>query len=489
VQFWWVGVTLSFFFFLTYLSSLTSPWNRLEMAWSRHDILPLIFILSLGGGLCVLGWLTLKRMVQSEKIRTMLFILVFFLVVWPYFDSRILTQHFLLSKVWEACKILLLILLGYFLLKYPFRCKSFLKSFLLIISPVVGVFLFRTLFFSPIPVMVGTLSSVSPSKSSSPPVLFILFDEWSYDRTFINRNPKAIFTTLQSLVSTAIVFHQALSPGIRTIESVPILLGDPVFQKAKSQSPLIIKNSLFRQAKERGWENVIVGSYLPYPLWFGNDIQFGLQAPDYKNPRPTFIESVQSHLALGLLHPLSYWKIPFGQAYYNHVNLRNQKRRVAYVHKWAKKSVKRSGNKTFTFVHYSLPHDPFLSVNTIKFPSNPIQGYEGNILYADRLLQDLIQSLKEQEIWDKSLVIVTSDHGWKTDPSLQNFTQLEALNKQLRHVPLMVKMPFQNTRIDVDSPYDLVRLKTLLSLIFKTDFSQKRLIFKENKFSFLPTSS
>ena len=94
-----------------------------------------------------------------------------------------------------------------------------------------------------------------------------------------------------------------------------------------------------------------------------------------------------------------------------------------------------SSKATLHFIHNHLPHGPFLYLPSGKsygpggfFQNSPrmtkgkwtggewetLQGLQRHLLqvgFADRLLGDLITRLREAELYERSLLIVTSDHG------------------------------------------------------------------------------
>jgi len=71
---------------------------------------------------------------------------------------------------------------------------------------------------------------------------------------------------------------------------------------------------------------------------------------------------------------------------------------------------------------------------------NVIAQYDGGILYVDTVLRDLTGRLKELELYDETLLIVTSDHGESLGHEGTFFGHGEFWEEGLR-VPLLVKLP------------------------------------------------
>jgi arylsulfatase len=75
--------------------------------------------------------------------------------------------------------------------------------------------------------------------------------------------------------------------------------------------------------------------------------------------------------------------------------------------------------------------------------------YDGAIAYADAQMGHLFDLLRERDLFDQALIIVTSDHGEQfAEHGLWRHSN--SLYQQLLHVPLMVKYPGQRTGRVVD---------------------------------------
>jgi arylsulfatase len=140
---------------------------------------------------------------------------------------------------------------------------------------------------------------------------------------------------------------------------------------------------------------------------------------------------------------------------------------VAYLKKYYK-------NKFFMWIHYQDPHGPYTPKPpfnnqfrndsekslTLKFSSTPdlkggipsyqmlgenrdfnyyVSQYDGEILYFDTHFKTLIETLKELNVYDNSLIIFTADHGEGMGEHDYYFTHGETLFNTCLHVPLIVK--------------------------------------------------
>jgi arylsulfatase A-like enzyme len=115
----------------------------------------------------------------------------------------------------------------------------------------------------------------------------------------------------------------------------------------------------------------------------------------------------------------------------------------------------------FFFINYNDPHKPYtpptkfqeqLSIpDRIKSDLDPRAiDYLGEVAFVDSELGKLFQSLKEKNLWDNSLILITSDHGEVMDPGheISLFTGTntlfghgQGLYGEDIHVPLFIKFP------------------------------------------------
>jgi tetratricopeptide (TPR) repeat protein len=92
----------------------------------------------------------------------------------------------------------------------------------------------------------------------------------------------------------------------------------------------------------------------------------------------------------------------------------------------------------FLFVHLYEPHTPYSPPE--PFRSQYKSAYDGEIAHVDQILGNFLESLKQRGLYDKSLIILLSDHGEGLNDHGEDehgiFLYREALQ-----VPLLVKLP------------------------------------------------
>lgn len=98
----------------------------------------------------------------------------------------------------------------------------------------------------------------------------------------------------------------------------------------------------------------------------------------------------------------------------------------------------RTDKPFFAFLHLYEPHTPYTPPEPYfsRYPNH----YDGEIAYADEIVGEFLADLKQRNVYDKSLIILLSDHGEGLGEHGEDehgiFLYREALQ-----VPLIVKLP------------------------------------------------
>ncbi len=98
----------------------------------------------------------------------------------------------------------------------------------------------------------------------------------------------------------------------------------------------------------------------------------------------------------------------------------------------------RAGKPFFLFVHLYEPHTPYTPPE--PFASRYADKYDGEIAYADSLVGNFVADLKARDLYDKSMIVLLSDHG----EGLNDHGEEEHgvfLYREAIQVPLLVKLP------------------------------------------------
>ena len=139
----------------------------------------------------------------------------------------------------------------------------------------------------------------------------------------------------------------------------------------------------------------------------------------------------------------------------------------------------------FVYFHASLPHYPYVYDSSGKLHGNPdtaffpgrdvtqvLRNYVRQLQRVDRLLGRFLERLKETGLWPDSILVVTSDHGLRT----QGFLEPEGFPKKSGdlgpRVPLMVRAPSLVPGV-LSTPYQHIDFLPSLLEILDVHYSPK----------------
>ncbi|HVS32178.1 MAG TPA: sulfatase-like hydrolase/transferase, partial [Thermoanaerobaculia bacterium] len=108
---------------------------------------------------------------------------------------------------------------------------------------------------------------------------------------------------------------------------------------------------------------------------------------------------------------------------------------IAAAEQWLEKT---SAQPFFLFLHLYDPHTPYEAPQ--PFLSQYEDRYDGEIAWVDHLLGKFFESLKRRGLYDRSMIVVTSDHG----EGLNDHGEEEHgifLYREVLQVPLLLKLP------------------------------------------------
>jgi arylsulfatase A-like enzyme/Tfp pilus assembly protein PilF len=115
---------------------------------------------------------------------------------------------------------------------------------------------------------------------------------------------------------------------------------------------------------------------------------------------------------------------------------------------------KRRPGPFFLWVHLYDPHDPYDPPEPYKsrFASN---HYDGEVAYTDSVVGRLLTALKNQGLFDGSLIAVMADHGEAFGEHGENHHGI-FLYDETTHVPLLIKLPRQKKETRIEAKVALI---------------------------------
>jgi len=293
---------------------------------------------------------------------------------------------------------------------------------------------------------------LSQDKSSTP-IHLIVFDAMSYD-VLNDPDIEHLFPNFNKfLAKDSYVFEDARSPGAYTIASIPKLLTGIQYEdrlREENHRLLIAQSddqeyqdipadsSIFNHTLSYGYNNILLGWSIPYCNIFGEYLTYGRVFPHYSRlsqlwPYPFYILLYSSSL----------------QQRDNTINMFN-----AYLSK-----IDSSPQNTFFFTHFPIPHEPYVFDSQgfvdqfweTMLKGGPIiskENYVKQMMFVDKIMGEIVKKLKEKNLYDSSLIIITSDE--------------EGLWGKKRKVPLLIKTPFQNSQHNIKTKAHTINIKKML---------------------------
>ena len=312
---------------------------------------------------------------------------------------------------------------------------------------------------------------IAPSKPSIP-IHLIIFDGTSYD-VLNDQDLKHLFPNLNGLFANdSFVFEDAHSPGIHTVLSVPALLTGIEYDRFREENlqfliaqsededyeKLPIEGSLFQISKSNRYNNVLIGTYFPYGNIFGKYLTYGRVFPFY----PKFSQLLPSPFA----HLL----------YISHFHQRNIF--LDAFNQYLSK-IDSSPRNTFFFIHFPIPHEPFVFDSqgfVDQYWEVMLKGgrykykerYVNQLMFVDKKVGEIVKKLKDNNLYDKSLIIITSDHNYFKVKEYNSHYLMYINMYNMTKVPLFIKVPFQKSQHLIKEKVYTVNVKKFLSSFFES---------------------
>lgn len=296
---------------------------------------------------------------------------------------------------------------------------------------------------------------LAPTAKVTPHVFVILIDTLRADHLSVYGYDKPTSPNLEAFAREAVLFERAFGTASWTRPSCASLftgLYPPDFGGLVMGSPLRDEIPILPQfLHAEGYDTAgIVASLHVSPL-------FGFQKGfDLLDNGDTFLRSTGSLKAferLGLLEP--------------RVGIFDADVLTSRAIRWIDSREQKEG-PLFLYLHYTDPHRPydppeqfhwrkFATPRAAALDDAPmgadyeeqidpvsaeamVAAYDGEIRSIDETLGRLIDYLKEQGLYDESLIILTADHGEEFNEH-GGWAHAKTLYKEVLHVPMLIRFP------------------------------------------------
>lgn len=346
---------------------------------------------------------------------------------------------------------------------WPLAVRRGLERFLQILSPitiVVFVALARSVFEPATPI--DTRTPPVAARDDCDSVVALLFDEFSFEYLYDGRVIRPEFPSLHAFGEQATHYLAVRSPGPETITAVPGYLTGQTFEAvfADRRSLLAVRegaysvvdvakpDGLLPTARRAGLSPEVIGYYISYCALTGSTADACRSFSFYNRATLGQSESALDALLDPVLTTVILWPRQFPLGILKGWAFGRQQR--AMVDATLREIARPRDSKAalFRFVHFSIPHLPFVFGDHGFAPGwdplvqRPDDAYVGQLHYADRVFGGIVERLQREALWARTTVVFFSDHGFRGG----------GREHDVRHVPFLVKQAGQTGRRDVTTP-------------------------------------
>ena len=331
-----------------------------------------------------------------------------------------------------------------------------------------------------VPVTRPILASEQAAPKDDGRIIWLLFDELSYDQTFEHRFPGLTMPSFDEFRSQSVVFSNLKPVGVNTDLVIPgLFLGKPVakirsglngmpaLQLAGNQrwQPFDAQATLFAEAQRQGWTTGVVGWFNPYCRILAGTLDYCFwRMADGELDGPLSTRSSLQN-AMSPIQNMIGW-VEGKPSFLRQVHEAD----LAAIMPAATALI-RDQNIRFAFIHLPVPHPPGIydrRTGTLRGGGT----YIDNLALSDRVLGELMSSINATPQAGKTTVIVCSDHSWRLSiwQGVGLWSKEEEMATGGRFDPrpvLMVRFPGQQTGQEVSEPFDEIRIHEIVARMLR----------------------
>jgi arylsulfatase A-like enzyme len=274
-------------------------------------------------------------------------------------------------------------------------------------------------------------SSPQPPRQH-PLLVWIIFDELSYDQVFEHRARDLNLPNFDALRAQSTLFTDTQPAGYHTVKIVPSLLTGKIVdgirynfhnhlwvhhESESGWQPIDGTQTVFADAEQAGWRTAAVGWYNPYCsiysdaiqncYWTNHDMFDGLMAQD-----APFWTNVYTPLAQVVREMKSPARADRDLCTFD-VRHRNQTETDLQQHAF---QLLHTDQADFIFLHFAIPHSPNIWSRIHEdYTQYCDSSYIDNLALVDRVLGRVVSTLQASLRWSDTTLIVQGDHGWRID--------------------------------------------------------------------------
>jgi hypothetical protein len=331
--------------------------------------------------------------------------------------------------------------------------------------------------------------------NARPRVLWLIFDEMGEQLAFASRPANLNMPEFDRMRTESLFATNAFPPAGHTSQSIPALLTGELISSVRPVSPrevmLTISDSeaasgwsthadLFSDARALRLNTALIGWYNPYC----RVIEDRLTSCSWE-PASQRIDSTKLSIHKNLIRqdedllnlipfiPTRWKRLPAPEG--RNIGSEHLADYLTILGQ-AEEAV---ANMKFDllFVHMPVPHPPWIyNRSTREVTAAEASGYLGNLALADIALGRLRKRLEETGAWDRTSIVISSDHWWRSDywrdRIPQTADQPVQAEKVDHRVPFIIRLAGQKKMLTYDSPFNTVLTRGLIREVLSGKISQ-----------------
>jgi Sulfatase len=342
----------------------------------------------------------------------------------------------------------------------------------------------------------------SGARAGRPRIIWILFDELSYEQVYERRFPGLQLPSFDALAAQSTVFTHTVPAGIFTGDVLPSLMtGEPVDATRASSDgkELSIHNSesgawqrveehdtVFQDALNLDYGTAVAGWYNPYCRILPDVLDrcfwtFSFAAQNTMLPRATLVTN--------LMRPLQYFvRSGFGYRFaslFLQLSEMNDVRSKQHIFDYlalsnAADRILDDPSAGFTFLHLPVPHPEGIYDRTTDTFALRHSSYLDNLALTDKLLGHIRSKLEQSGQWGGSTIVIMADHSWRTQlfwknmPEWTKEEQIASRGGEFDDRPAyIVKLPGERTGARIDAPFAALNTRRLLDALLSQKIRSK----------------
>ena len=287
----------------------------------------------------------------------------------------------------------------------------------------------------------ATWASTPQPPRTHPRIVWIIFDELSYDQLFEHRAKDLPLPNFDRLRAISTLYTDVQPAGDRTAKIIPSLLGTPPeaatrpagmyevddtrvsmsnqlslhFQGLKGWHKVDPQQSIFADAQRAGFRTAAVGWYNPYCTLYAGAIDDCYWTNRDRFEGPMAQSQPILHNAATAIRMLERRAISPTNAAHDMCNYDVRTRLQTHIElEQHSLEVLQTDQADFVFLHLPIPHSPNIwsriDDNYTQFCDS---SYLDNLALADRVLGRFLDILQSSPRWNETSLIVQGDHSWR----------------------------------------------------------------------------